>query len=144
MLYEDVKVICEVMCNKKVVCWFRCFILAPCYNLTIMMESVFSFLPSYLFSIFLAKGEISKSAGLFLRNIGPKQCWPITLPDFKSNISLEQSNEIVYFFTCWYQKLRVDRKILGWCGQKWLWPSWSQGEWMNEWINWADFSCWCK
>ena len=65
-----------------------------------MMESVFSFLPSYLFSIFLAKGEISKSAGLFLRNIGPKQCWPITLPDFKSNISLEQSNEIVYFFTC--------------------------------------------
>ena len=33
------------------------------------------------------------------------------------------------------KKLRVHRKILGWCGQKWLWPSWSQGEWMNEWIN---------
>ena len=24
------------------------------------------------------------------------------------------------------------RKTLVWCGQKWLWPSWSQGEWMNE------------
>ena len=20
------------------------------------------------------------------------------------------------------------------CGQKWLWPSWSQGEWMSEWM----------
>ena len=38
----------------------------------------------------------------------------------------------------------VVKLILGWCGQKWLWPSWSQGECMNEWMNWADFSCWCK
>ena len=109
-----------------------------------MMESVFSFLPSYFSIIFLAKAKISKSVSLFLSHTGPKWCWPIRLQDFKSNISLEQSNEIVYFFTCWYQKLRVDRKILGWCGQKWLRPSWSQGEWMNEWMNWADFSCWCK
>ena len=65
-----------------------------------MMESVFSFLPSYFSIIFLAKGKISKSASLFLRHIGPKQCWPIRLQDFKLNISLEQSNEIVYFFTC--------------------------------------------
>ena len=20
------------------------------------------------------------------------------------------------------------------CGQKWLWPSWSQSEWMSEWM----------
>ena len=33
---------------------------------------------------------------------------------FKSNISLEHSDEIACFFAYWYQKLRVDRKILGW------------------------------
>ena len=97
-----------------------------------MMESVFSFLPSYFSIIFLAKAKISKSVSLFLSHTGPKWCWPIRLQDFKLNISLEQSNEIVYFFTCWYQKLRVG------------WPPWSQGEWMDEWMNWADFSCWCK
>ena len=101
-----------------------------------MMESMFSFLSSYFSIIFLAKGKISKSVSLFLSHTGPKWCWPIRLQDFKSNISLEQSNEIVYFFTCWYQKLRVDRKILAWCGQKWLWPSWSQvNGWMNGWIE---------
>ena len=66
-----------------------------------MMESIFSFLLSYFSIIFLAKGKISKSVSYF-----------------KSNISLEQSNQIVYFFTCWYQKLRVDRKI--------LWLVWSE------------------
>ena len=96
-----------------------------------MMESTFSFLPSYFSITFLAKGKISKSFS-FLSHVGPKRCWPIILQDFKSNISLEQSDEIVYFFTCWYQKLRVDRKILGGSGQKWLWPPWSQGEWMHE------------
>ena len=80
-----------------------------------IMESVFSFLPSYFSIIFLAKAKISKSVSLFLSHTGPKWCWPIRLQDFKLNISLEQSNEIVYFFTCWYQKLRVDRKILEWC-----------------------------
>ena len=75
-------------------------ILAPCCNLTMMMESVFSFLPSYFSIIFLAKGKISKSVSLFLSHIGPNWCWPIRLQDFKSNISLEQSNESVYFFTC--------------------------------------------
>ena len=111
---------------------------------SIMMESVFSFLPSSFSIIFLAKGKISKLVSAFLSDIGPKWCWSIRLQDFKSNISLEQSNEIVYLFTCQYQKIRVARKILGWCDQKWLWPSWSRGEWINEWTNWADFSYWCK
>ena len=46
------------------------------------------------------------------------------------------------FFTCWYQKLRVDRKILGGCGQKWLWPPWLQGEFVHE-LSWF-FASWCK
>ena len=82
------------------------------------MESVFSFLPSYFSIIFLAKGKISKSVGLFLSHIGPKRCWPITLQAFNSNISLEQSNEIVYIFTCCDQKFRADRKNWGGCGHK--------------------------
>ena len=57
-----------------------------------MMESIFSFLPSYFSIIFLGKGKISKSVSL-------QSDWPIRLQDFKSNISLEQSDEIVYFFT---------------------------------------------
>ena len=65
-----------------------------------MMESIFSFLPSYFSIIFLAKGKISKSITLFLNHLGPKQCWLIKLQDFKSNISLEQSDEMVYFLTC--------------------------------------------
>ena len=100
------------------------------------MESIFSFLPSYFSIIFLAKAKISKSVSLFLSHTGPKWCWPIRLQDFKLNISLEQSNEIVYFFTCWYQKLRVDRKILEWCvtrngcGH----PGHKVNEWVNGWI----------
>ena len=47
---------------------------------------------------------------------------------------LEQSNEIVYFLHVHTRNQELI-EILGWCGQKWLWPSWSQGEWMNEWIN---------
>ena len=82
----------------------KIFILAPCLNLNMMMESIFSFLPPYFSITFLAKGKISKSGTLFLSHIGPKWCWPIRLHDFKSNISLEQSDEIVYFFTCWYKK----------------------------------------
>ena len=92
----------------------RYFTLAPCYSLTMMMGFVFSFLPSYFTIIFLAKGKISESGSLFLSHIGGKQCWSVRLQDFKSKISLKQSDEIVCFFTCWYQKLRVDRKILGW------------------------------
>ena len=103
MLYGDVKVIYKVMCSlvkqNVVLIWelLSCFILAPRYNLTMMMESVFSFLP-YFSIVFLAKGKISKSISLFLSHIGPKRCWPIGLQDFKSNTSLEQSHEIVYFF----------------------------------------------
>ena len=91
------------------------------------MESIFSFLPSYFSIIFLGKGKISKSVSL-------QSDWPIRLQDFKSNISLEQSDEIVYFFTRWYQKLSADRKILGWV--------WSEmvvatlvTRWMDEWIG---------
>ena len=36
----------------------------------------------------------------------------------ESNISLEQSNEIAYFFPYWYWILRVDRNILGWVSSK--------------------------
>ena len=109
-----------------------------------MMESVFSFLPSYFSIIFLAKGKISKSVDLFLSHIGPKWCWSIRLQDFKSNMSLEQSNEIVYFCTCWYQKLRVDRKILGW-----VWPEMVVAilvtKWMDEWMDKLSWiSCWCE
>ena len=104
-----------------------------------VMEFVFSFLPSYFSTIFLSKGKITKCGSLFLNHLGPKRCWPIRLQDFKSNISLEQSDEIVCFFTCWYQKLRVDRKILGWVWSEMVVAHWSQGEWMNEWMNWADF-----
>ena len=50
--------------------------------------------------IFLSRGKGSKYISLFLRHIGPKQFWPIRLQDFKLNISLEQSDEIVYFFAC--------------------------------------------
>ena len=63
------------------------------------MESIFSFPPSYFHITFLTKGKISKSIGLFLSHIEWKQCWSIRLQDFKSNIYLEQTDEIVYFFT---------------------------------------------
>ena len=65
-----------------------------------MMKLIFSFFPSYFSIIFLAIGKIRKSINLFLSHIGPKRCWPIRFQDFKSNISLKQRDEIVYFFTC--------------------------------------------
>ena len=58
------------------------------------------FFPSYFSIIFLAKAKISKSVSLFLSHTGPEWCWSIRLQDFKLNLSLEQSNEILYFFTC--------------------------------------------
>ena len=70
-----------------------------------MMEGIFNFLPTYFSIIFLPIGKISKSASLFISHKGPKWCWPIRLQDFKSNISLEQSDEIVYFCV-----LHVDTK----------------------------------
>ena len=42
------------------------------------------------------------------------------------------------FFTYWYQKSRVDRKILGWVWSEMVVAHWSQDEWMNGWMNWAD------
>ena len=103
-----------------------------------MMESIFSFLPSYFSIIVLAKGKISKSVSLFLSQIGLKLCWLIRLQDFESKISLEQSDEIVYFLPEMLIPDLIEKYWRG-CGQKWLWPPWSQGEWMNEWMNGADF-----
>ena len=74
---------------------------------------------------------------MFLSRIGTKRCCLIRSQAFK--LSLEQSDEIVCFFTYWYQKLRVDRKVLGWVWSEMVVAHWSQGEWMNEWMNWADF-----
>ena len=78
-----------------------------------MMESIFSFLSSYFSLIFLAKGKNSKSISLFLSHIGPKRSCQSDCRIFTWNISLEQSGNSL-FFACWYQKLRPDRKILGW------------------------------
>ena len=110
-----------------------------CFYMRVMMESIFSFLPSYFSILFWAKSKISKSISLFLSHIGPKRCWPIRFQDFKSNMSREQSEEIVYFSTCWYWKLRVDRKVLGWLWSEVVATTWSQGEWMNE-LSWF-FAC---
>ena len=77
-----------------------------------MMESIFSFVLSYFSIILLAKGKISKSI----------------------SISLEQSDEIVYFFTCWYRKLRVDRKILGWLWTE-VFATTLVTRWMDEWTE---------
>ena len=110
-----------------------------------MMGSIFSFLPSYFSIIFLATSEASKSISLFLSHIGPKWFWPFRLHNFKSNISLEQSDEVVYFFTCWYWKLRVDRNIMGW-----VWSKMGVATLVTRWIvelmdklSWF-FACWCK
>ena len=100
-----------------------------------MMEFIFSFLLSYFSIIFLAKGKISESVSLFLSHIGPKWCWPISKQDFKSNISLEQSDKIVYSFTCWYQKsIKLIEKYWGGvarncCGDP------GHDEWMDE-LSW--------
>ena len=111
-----------------------CFIPPTCYNLTIMMEPVSIFLPSYFSITFLTKGKISKSASLFLRHIGSKQCWGIRLQNFISNISLEKGNEIVYFFTCWYQKLRVDKKRFGWVWSEMI-ATTLVTRWMDKWMD---------
>ena len=92
----------------------RCFTLAPySYNLTMMMEFIFSFFLTYFSIIFLAKGKISKSISLFLSHIGPKRCWPIRFQDFKSSISLEQSDEIVYFFYMLIPEIKSSQKNIG-------------------------------
>ena len=75
---------------------------------------------SYFSIIFLAKGKISKSISLFLSHIGPKRCWPIRFQDFKSNISLERSDEIVYFLHVDTGNYEFIEKYWGGCGQKWL------------------------
>ena len=98
-----------------------------------MMEFIFSFLPSYFSIIVLAKGKISKSVSFFVSHIGPKQCWPIRLQYFISNTSLEQSDEIVCFFTCWYQKLTVNRKILGW-----VWSEMVVDTLVTRWNGWTE------
>ena len=78
---------------------------------------------------------------LAITHIGPKWCWQIRLQDLKSNISLEQSNETVYFFTCWYQKLSIDRKVFGWVWSEMVAATLVTRRMDEEWMNWADFSC---
>ena len=78
------------------------------------MEFIFSFRPSYFSIIFLAKCKISKSVSLFLSHIGSKWCLPIRLQDFKSNISLEQSDEIASAF------LHVDTRNLELVEKYWV------------------------
>ena len=62
------------MCNfvkQNVVCWFRSYskiFYSSTMHLIMVMKSVFSFLPSFFSTIFLAKGKISKSVSLFLRH----------------------------------------------------------------------------
>ena len=62
-----------------------------------IMEFILSFFPSYFSVIFLAKGKISKYISLFLSHLVSKRYCQIRLQDFKSNISPEKSDEIVYF-----------------------------------------------
>ena len=66
-----------------------------------MMKSIFSF-----FFHFTSLSPKSKSISLFLSHIRRKWCWPIILQDFKSNIPLEQSDEIVNFFVFLYVDTR--------------------------------------
>ena len=112
----------------------RCFILAP-YRIGphddgIHLQLIFS---SYFSIIFLAKGKFSKSISLFVSHIWPKRFWPIRWQDFESNISLEQIDEIVYFFCMLIPKVKSRWKILGWV--------WSQmfvalvTRLMDEWMN---------
>ena len=50
----------------------------------------------------------------------------------------------LYFFTCWCQKLRVDRKTLRWLRSEMVVAHWSQSldEWMDG-LRWF-FAYWCK
>ena len=86
-----------------------------------------------------SKSKINKSISLFLSHIGQKRCWAIRLQDFKSDISLEQNDEIVYFcvFFLLIPEIKIEKYWSGY-GQKWFWPPWSQGELSKF------FGCWCK
>ena len=89
------------------------------------MESIFSFPLSYFSFIFLVKGKCSKSISFFLCHIGPKRSCQSAWRIFISNVFLEKSEKIAFFYACWYHKLRVGRKILLFCN--------------NEWMKWTDF-----
>ena len=64
-----------------------------------------------------------------LIHIEPKRCWPIRLKNFKSNIYLEQSDEIVHTVV-------VVRNGCGTLITMWM------DEWMDE-LSWF-FAYWCK
>ena len=83
---------------------------------------------------------------MFLIHIGPDWRIEIRLKDFKSNIYLEQSDEIVYTFLhvetrnykSWYKNSRADVARNG-CDtliRKWM------DKWMDE-LSWV-FANWCK
>ena len=85
-----------------------------------MMKSIFSFF-HLLFQV-LAKRKTSKSVSLFLIHIGPNWYWQIRLKDFKSNICLEQIDEIIYpFLHVNTKNYELMEKYWGACCQKWLW-----------------------
>ena len=101
-----------------------------------MMESIFSVLPSYFSIIFWSK---VKSVNLLVcfsviwgqNGVGQSDCRILN----QINISLEQSGEIVYFCVLlWYQKLRVYRKILGWVWSKMV-AATLVTRWMDEWMD---------
>ena len=97
------------------------------YNLTSWWWNLFLVF-FHLTSLSFFELEVKSITSVILRDIGRKQIWPIRLQNLKSNISLEENDEIVYFFSMLIQEKNV-------CGQKWLWPPWSQDELMN----WAEF-----
>ena len=82
------------------------------------MESIFSFRQSYFSTTFSAKGKIIKFINFFSVILGQSS---FRQSDYKIlNQIYPQSDEIVYFFAWWHQKLKIDRKILGSWGQKWF------------------------
>ena len=99
-------------------------------NFTYINMCIYTYIYIHLCTFCLKLKKFVCSVSLFLSHIGLKRCWPIRLQDFKSNIYLEQSNEIVYFFTCWYQQLKVDRKILGW-----VWSEMVVATLVTRWMN---------
>ena len=104
------------------------------YNLTMMMESTFSFLSSYII-IFLVKGKISKSISFFLSHIVPKHS--VGQSDCRISNQIYLYNKAMKQSTFLHVDTRNYELIEKHWG--WLWPLWSQGEWMNE-LSWF-FAC---
>ena len=110
-----------------------------------MMESKFIFFHS-LYPFFLASCKISKSVSFFLIYIAVKLVLANHIEGFQIKyISRIKWWNSLYFCTCWYQKLRVDRKniavgvVRNCCST--LITRWMD-DWMDE-LSWL-FAYWCK